>query len=443
MAQQVFSEPIGFSDFTDPVCDTIDGLNRVVGCMQVLDASLFSVARAIYGRRLQKNERLAIQFFDPEYDEPFPHVQSQSNSFIVVNVEEMIRDVPDGFTEIPKVSKFFSSAFRARGFVNRERKVGLLVGERLDTQKIHYLIPVIVTLTPWFWGEGKPPMTQEESELMAACAKNSADNFRAALGKLTKYYDFKSAMTRELLEGFETKGLASRLESTKNELAKIDRKIESLYSEINTLLPKRNDLMSTIFNFECNPQNGVNQVLDFVLNSKSIIPRRGMDGSVEFFTITYTDNYDTDMLETFMQSRVSWITSRPGVKTLLKALFIDESCKLKTYACFRMSPDIQINPIKYPNKPDECADYFPNVHVIFHGCTGDYKRSFADAAISGDYIMALNLMVASTGSLNFGDPIVMNTFTSKIMDFKGRCIEFPDGTCMTPADAVKRLEGKK
>jgi len=58
-----------------------------------------------------------------------------------------------------------------------------------------------------------------------------------------------------------------------------------------------------------------------------------------------------------------------------------------------------------------------------------------------DYVGGIDQAVVSARNLNFYDSTVMSTFAKELSRTTISCIEKPDGTLLTPREAILELEG--
>jgi len=58
-----------------------------------------------------------------------------------------------------------------------------------------------------------------------------------------------------------------------------------------------------------------------------------------------------------------------------------------------------------------------------------------------DYVGAIDQAVVSARNLNFYDSMIMARFASDLSYAFIKCIEKPDGTLLTPYEAITELEG--
>jgi hypothetical protein len=100
----------------------------------------------------------------------------------------------------------------------------------------------------------------------------------------------------------------------------------------------------------------------------------------------------------------------------------------------------------------ECRDCTPNPHIDGYSCLGNYRQSINELLSRHDYIGAIEQCAASCKSINFNDSTVMCELMRRIYgvaDRQGaintRCFELPDGSVVTPEEAIswiKSQEGK-
>ena len=89
-------------------------------------------------------------------------------------------------------------------------------------------------------------------------------------------------------------------------------------------------------------------------------------------------------------------------------------------------------------------NYVPNPHIYYHACLGGYKDKVMNALKSRNYIGAIELCVASAGSVNLDETtMTFRPFLGQILTNKNKIIVTKDGQEMTPEEALNWLKERK
>ena len=116
---------------------------------------------------------------------------------------------------LDKVREFYRKSFAVECFIAPDRKNVVVFVDGLDLKKLHYLQVSILAFLPWYF-DPKKGLTDLEMKLIYSLRETNPDKYLACLGEIASQYDFKSARTKKLLEGFELR-MEKRLYEAKKE----------------------------------------------------------------------------------------------------------------------------------------------------------------------------------------------------------------------------------
>ena len=134
------------------------------------------------------------------------------------------------------------------------------------------------------------------------------------------------------------------------------------------------------------------------------------------------------------------------MEKLLNAIFVDQTLKIRFCAAYYFDMNGSVTPQHSHRFGPEFQGYKPNPHIDRYTCMGNYKPAINTALRKRDYVTALEQCVASAKSLNFHDSTVMEEFISQFTSNGGssyKAIELPDGTIVSPKEAVKWIEAQE
>ena len=358
---------------------------------------------------------------------------------------------------IDKVTAFFRKAFNVACYINEEVKSAIVLAENMNLQKFHYLQCGILAYLPWFFDK-EEGLSGDDRELIESLRDKSPERYMRVLERMAQPFDFRSLSIKKGLQDFESLYERRKMKSTQENIDECDRQLESLmerYAEVNRMKRDLNITLMGLYNREA----GESEVMDYFLCHKNLHFIE-LNGSYMTFAVTgYVTNFDEDMAEKMIENKRSLLydVHRHGsyritteeMAMLIDEIFIKQNLKLRFCAAYMIDMDAMrmdgMQGFDYASRLG-ITDCMANPHVDRYACLGDYKRVMNQCLAQQDYIGAIENAIASCNSLNFGDGAVMQQFFERVYGFDGglgKCIELPDGTIVTPLEAINFLTGQK
>ena len=456
------------SDAANDVFSAING-----GCVDN-DISLESTMRALIGPRLVGDETLTIRVFTRTRDfrSLFEDLQYYTHNFVIYNFksgyyigqddEEVMKYIHDcekvvqgtrGWSKIEKVTVFFQKQFYASCFVNPESKNSIILIRDMEYKELHYLQCGTLAFFPWYFSK-EDGITELEMELLRSLREKTSDKYEEVIRKMAEKYDFRQYKIEKYLKGFETCVEARELERANSELEAIISKINDYNSAISNLLRDQRVMNAKIMglNDAINAKSGRNDVMEFFMRNKNLVIEMTDRDNIMFGVKGYADNIDKDAAERVIANERSVIyTCAPHIqkddmRNLFNAIFIDEIVKLRFCAMYNIRIGGNIRAISHATYSSEYDGYTPNPHIDRFGCMGGYE-SIINQIIqeTGDYVQAVAQAIESCGSINLLEHPTMSEFIGRIDSnsppVNMKCIELPDGSVVTPRQAMKYLRG--
>lgn len=331
------------------------------------------------------------------------------------------------------------------------------------TMRIYHMIQSLIPkYMPWAFKE--KPMTTEDIELLRSLTFRTADEYKNRIIDYAKRFDFRVPFIKVNLKGVETEADKQQLNAVKAEIQRIYAQIEdlqnkyvSLYGQINTKETVRIGLEEKI-----RSGDGGSALMDYFIANKDIHLVSYQDGIIRFIISTYIQNYNQDVFDRSIDNPKSfWYRdnydnygakydnkkmSDERIKKLFMAIFGEEPIlKLKTAACFEIN--IRTGHFKSIGNygfPVEFKDCVPNQHVWHYNCFGANEPMIQNAMLAHDYVGAVLGCQTVAKNMNMTESNTGTMFMQFILGaHPGRYIEMPDGSCMTPLNAVKWLEAQE
>ena len=437
------------------------------------DVTLLSTMRALIGPRLGEGEDLSIKVFTRTRDfrSLFSELQFYGHNFSIYNFktgyyigqteEEVMKTIHDaekfvqetpGWSKIEKVTVFFQKQFYASCFVNPEQKNSIVIIRDMENKELHYLQCGTLAFFPWYFSK-EDGITELEMELLKSLREKTSDKYEETLKKLAEKYDFRRYKIEKYLRGFETNAESLELSRYERQLADVIEKINNYNDAMSDLLRDQRLINAKINGLHdaINEKGNRNDFMDFFMRNDNLVVDSADRDTVIFGIKAYAD-CDKEVAARVIDNERSVIyacaphVKKDDMRNLFNAIFIDEIVKLRFCAMYQLRVGGNIRGIAHACYGSEFDGYTPNPHIDRFGCMGGYEKICNDIiSNSGDYVLVLAQAIESCKSINLNEHPTMSEFIGRIdRSMTGgdmRCIELPDGSIVTPKQAMKYLRG--
>ena len=441
------------------------------------DYSMISTATSLLHRRIPDDKTFLIKLREIRYDtalsnkpeaywdllydiqkeysmlivqyKNFPSSEALEKTFNAI--EGLLMQDDPAWTKPEMANKLMGDAGACRVFVNREKVTSVILTDTLDFRRWHYLESILAVCTPKLFADSQ--LEDDEKILLRTLTQRAYDGYLAALKKLEARYDIRSAMIDEKIAGFTFHETERRISIAKNEISSMERMIADYQREIRLRRSKiaaQNDIINGML-YQQNAENGDKELANFLKANACIDLIDVCEGTISFIVRTYYTNFSKSAYKTY-RKEAFWECLRNertpfdaiAVGKLCDALFIEECIKLKICSYIAITPrTADVHSIIGYGYPDTCIDYIPNRHHDGHDCFGDYEDMIEGDLSRGDIIAAVNDCMASARSVNIHESLVFDAFMQKAFGSSHKCFELPDGTSVTPVEALKWVEDRE
>lgn len=354
---------------------------------------------------------------------------------------------------ISRVTDFFRKTFKVVCFVNDADKSVCLFTDGMDTRRLHYLQCAVFAFLPWYFDPEKG-VSELEMELIQSLRENSADKYENCLEKMILKYDLREAEIRRLLSGFETRLEKSRIDSLTNQVNGIINDITNYNSAIRDCLKRKKDLDITLLGLKSKVSESgeESEIMDYFIKNKNLRLDNVTDSEITFVGKGYIEYFDENTArnvicdEDYLYEYNNSDLSDDDMCRLLRAIFVDQTLKIKTCAAYRFRLGEYVSGLSNYTFGKDFDDCLPNPHINIYRCMGDYEPIINECIFKNEYLFAIEQSLASVRSLNFGDTTVMEAFMEELSASKRRnkkCIELPGGTMAYPEEAVEWLKSQE
>lgn len=481
----MFKTPITDTPLTTETANAF--FQNIAGDSFQCDVSFLATLRALAAPRIKDDERIYLKFTNTNYstrdiagvsvDTVVSAIAVQSNVsvpgiFVVHSfnadqesnlanmrvIEEGFTANCDGYHRLDSMTDFFRKSFPVQCYINPALKSVVIFLERLDMKKLHYLQCAILAALPWYFNPDDG-VSELEMELIYSLRERSSENYMACLEKIASQCDFRSARIRKLLSGFETRFEQIECEKVRSEITAIDDEIANMNSRIGDSLKNRNNYCIRLMGLEAKIAQGGedSEIMEYVLCNGKIELIEVGGTHMRFIVKDYLSYFDKEMVERILNNDDSFVyyTSHGNVRSgiepermekLLKAIFVEESLRIRFCAGYQLSLNSNVAPLRRWIYGYGYSTYMPNPHIDEYGCMGNYATTINQLLQNHDYIGAIEQCIASCKSLNWGDSTVMSLFMDSMYgsgNANNRCIELPDGSVVNPTEAIEWLEAQE
>lgn len=471
----MFTKPIYASTLTS---ETADRLFPDITSTGALDSSFLATMRALLHKRVQKNEpiRLVCKSLNLSEAEILSATTSQAMGwFIPENVQnpdlaehtitiiyttnqdsgkrmlEIIRSNSglgrrylSGYTLCEDLHIFYASRLNALFYQSETENSTVIFTDKLELKQFHALQMTIPRYLPSLFKDS--PLSEQETLLLKSLGNKSAADYERLIEEFARNLDIRTEIIRTKLAGFETAFERMRLSEIKDEIYYFERDYENYLNKLRELTNKIQDKKCLLAGLECaiNERSGDSELMEYFMCNKNLSIINVSGTTIEFVVHGYADIYDVDAFELYvgnhggyMYSMLNNSITKSQMEKLYRAIFSENRYKLRFCAAYSVDIRSGLRAISDYIFPLESESYLPNPHIQEYGCIGSYAARFQEYMQKRDYVGAIDQAVVSARNLNFYDSTVVATFARNLSHADFSCIEKPDGTLITPIEAIK------
>ena len=330
--------------------------------------------------------------------------------------------------------------------------VALIKRTRSLGKSWHTLASLVPALIPEFFT--KSPIDDDEKAMLLALDGTEPSKFLESVNSLISKKKYFSEYIREKLTGFTGVKYEAKIRQREENIRFNRDRIKDYLITIDDLRQKieTDELMIIGLKEKFDETKDTEELLDYITNNKAINVV-SVEGSLLIVTInTYLQNYDPDIYERVSKNPKSSLyyglqdvgVTFEDCKKLYDLIFSKEELKIRITQSVSLGTNNQGNTVlnRYRTTPD--SERLPNPHIHHHSCFGNNEDSIRELIAEADYIGALAQLIGSVSNINFADGIVTQEFTYDLFASGApRCIEFPDGTCLTAKEALERINNEQ
>lgn len=450
------------------------------------DVALASVARVLFDKRLEPSERININLTPMYYGSGFNtssikeaaaelHAGDLQVFSISVRSEDSGKWMPDikdviakqGLYELEGLEKWFAS-FKTNVLIFTDQPYdpkiprsptnnskSIVVIETLTMQKWH-LIGSLIPRMLGVWFE-KTPRTAEETAMLNALIGSSPEALSAFFDAYAKTYDFRGMAIRSKLADFEVKFAKLRYQALEEKCANYDRQIKEASRKIGDLLKQREDSLAMLFGYQTQADKDIEPLtMNYFLTNKNLYLREANQDYLDFYDVAWLSNWDPDKADvTFAKNHCSsWLESNQkfgfsddDAKLLYKAIFLDETVKVRLWSHIRLHlrGEDPMSIIGHETCISDIQNALPNPHHQYNSCGGGNRAYVGQCIIDRDIVGAVEQCISATAGINLTEHASYQYFANDLFDPKfGKVVYINEtGEFVTAKNAVKWLKEKQ
>lgn len=460
--------------------------NKIEGEYFNHDVTFVSTLRALVAPRMQKEDRLRVEFSNTSYTAEqignisdisvmktiVPPVLSSKTGSIYIHsftssaqadnyamIELFKRSFSKtykGWSILEKVTTFFRKQFYVLCFINPKLKSVAIFADRLDVRYMHYLQCAIFAFLPWYFNPDDG-VSELEMALIESLREKTSDKYEEITMKIAEKYDFRAMRIKQMLSGFETRSEKIECDRIRNNISNTLRAIKDYNHRIGVYLEDKHNLEVRLLGLEAKiaQSSEESEIMEYFMCNKKLDLVEVTDSRMTFIVKDYLTYFDEDMAKSMINNSGSYVYVLNGracnniipeqeMKKLMTAIFIEEKLRIKFCSAYSFDLNGNVNAESDYDFGRNGKDHMPNPHINKYSCLGNYSRVINELLVDRNYIGAIEQCAASCKSLNFGDSAVMQVFMEEMYGIRNYTesntfIELPEGTMVSPKDAIKWL----
>lgn len=328
-----------------------------------------------------------------------------------------------------------------------------------DIRIYHVLASFIPLYFPCLFKEN--PLTVEDKEIIKTLSHKEKDAFVKAIQQATKPYleEFRRLQLTSLMKQLHQGKIDQARTDLNTKRENLNRLIERM-AEATELMKQASVIYEGLVATE-HYDNAENELVEYLSRSTEIHNLKLENGTLTFTVATFLNNYNEEAWRTFSErgyiydghygdcALLDTFKERKYRKLLLDNLF-SESPDFAVKMAGNYTLDLNSNRLTtsdtydYENADPIFKDYIPNPHLKIFECLGGYRNRVAEALNDKNYVLAIELCIASAGSVDLDETEqTFRPFLGWLLSSTAKVLHRKDGVDMTPEEALLWLIDKE
>ena len=335
--------------------------------------------------------------------------------------------------------------------------VGIFVNSG-DIRLYHLMLSFISLYFPSLFKE--VPLDDYDYAIIKSLSKKDRNDFyssvKAALEPYTIEFRRLQLVTfMKQLHEVKINAAKNQVEAQKTDIRRIEDAYANAIASLRRMIVEYEGLKATE-----SYDDAEESLVEYLTMNKDVRCLRFSDNRLYFAITSLLNNYNVDAWNTF-STRGNIYDGDYGVrlpeafknldnrKLLFDNIFSEEPLLMVRTAgnyCLRFE-DCRVTcegRYDYEANDPVFENYIPNPHIYWHACLGGYKDKVMQALKARNYIGAIELCVASAGSVNLDETtMTFRPFLGQIITSKTKVLVTKDGQEFTPEEALVWLADQK
>ena len=375
--------------------------------------------------------------------------------------KDVIKENLSDYKEKKSISTFVKEKTGSECLVlyhEEKNVVGIFVNSG-DIRLYHLMLSFISLYFPSLFKE--VPLDNDDYAIIKSLSKKDKSDFVTSISKALDPYsiEFRKLQLVTFMKNLHEIKISSAENQVEYNKGEVER-LEEAYSEA------IRNLRKSIADYEGlkateSYDDAEEDLVEYLTTNKDVRCMNFSDNRFTFAVAGLLNNYNVDAWDVFKSrgtiydgnyggARLPEYFNNEGNRKLLLDNIFTEEPSLMVRICGNYTlrfEDCRVTCDRnyhYANEDPVFDDYLPNPHIYFHACLGGYKERVMEVLKNRNYISAIELCIASTGSVNLDETtMTFRPFIGQILTSKKKILVTKDGREMTPEEALKWLSERK
>lgn len=332
-----------------------------------------------------------------------------------------------------------------------------------DIRLYHLLISFVPLYFPALFKE--QPLKPEEYEIIKALSKPDSGVFVNNVREAMKPYvaEFRHIQLSGLIQQMHE----SKIQNAKNDVESQQCAVQNYYDSYISAIEELKRYITIYEGTKATEQTDENEtaLVDYLCENENIRCIEIDGNTLSFIATSLLTNYNEDAWRVFSERGGIYDGEyhQRDTGAVLRDVFKDRNNRKKLLdSIFGEDPEFAIkmcgyyklnlfnngvhtrSRYDYVQKDASLESYMPNPHLNIHSCLGGYTTRISEAIQSGNYIPAIEMCVASSGSVNLDETdLTFRPFIGILLSSTKKVLRRKDGVEMTPEEALIYLIDKE
>ena len=387
----------------------------------------------------------------------FCYYRYSKDTFNQAEIDEHLAD----FKEKKSITAFVKEKTGSDCMVlyHEEKNAVAIIVNSNDMRLYHLLLSFVSLYFPSLFKD--KPLAEDDYNLIKSLSKKDKMDFFKCVKTMVEPYviEFRKVQMMNFMKQLHEQKLNAAqqmVQAKRYDVQQIEERYANLIRALRDAIVQFEGLKATE-NYDAPEEN----LVEYLATNRNIHNLSIRNNKIYFSVTTLLNNYNEQAWKTFSERGHIYdgeygtrLTSevfkdRNNRKRLLDVIFSDDPELM-----IRMAGNYCLNLNEFRVSTDDCynyvdadpifKDYMPNPHLKLFSCLGGYKDRVMHALADRNYIGAIELCIASAGSVNLDETTqTFRPFLGWVLNSTDKILVTKDGKEMTPEEALLWLIDKE